>query len=140
MFHTYPQSELKLPPPLTPDGERCWRWVELFVHMPIFYLSVNVKVGEDATCGREFLFYHLRDMLGLMNSSRDEFQDIKVGLMTTGNMNGSGFYQLSQVKEVWERRSDHKKMFVMADGAMLFYPTDEDDGIADKEMELVICL
>ena len=108
--------------------------------MPIFYLSVNVKVGEDATCGREFLFYHLRDMLGLMNSSRDEFQDIKVGLMTTGNMNGSGFYQLSQVKEVWERRSDHKKMFVMADGAMLFYPTDEDDGIADKEMELVICL
>jgi hypothetical protein len=140
MFHTYPQAELRLLPPLAPDGERSWRWVELAVHIPIYYLSANVKVSEDATCGREFLFGHLRDMLGLMAASRDEFLDMQVGLMTPGHMNGSGFYQLSRVKEIWERRSDHKKMFVMTDGAKLFHPTDEDDGISDKEMELVISL
>lgn len=140
MFHTYPQAELRLPPPLVSDGERCWRWVELFAHIPIYYLSVNVKVGEDATCGREFLFCHLRDMLGLINSSRDDFQDIEVGLMTTGNMNGSGFYQLSRVKEIWERQSDHNKLFVMTDGAKLFHPIEENDSISDKEMELVFSL
>ncbi len=60
--------------------------------------------------------------------------------MTTGNMNGSGFYQLSRVKEIWERRSDHKNMFVMTDGAKLYHPTDEDDGRVDIEMELIISL
>lgn len=138
MFHTYPQAELTLPPPLAPDGERCWRWVELFAHIPFFYLNVKVNVGEDATCGREFLFCHLKDLLGLLNLSKDEFQDIEVGLMSPGHMNGTDFYQLSRVKEIWERSDDNKNMFIMSDGAKLYYPSDEDDGIVDKEMELII--
>ncbi len=60
--------------------------------------------------------------------------------MTTGNMNGSGFYQIGRVREIWERRSDNKNMFVMSDGAKLYHPTDEDDDVSDKEMELVISL
>lgn len=138
MFETHPQAEIKLPAALAPFGEKSWRWIEFAVHVPYLYLSVNVDVGEDATIGREFLFSHLSDMLGLLAASGGEFKDKKVGLFSTGDMNGSDFYQFCRVREIWQHQKSHKKMFVMSDGARLYYPADQDDGTVNEEMELVI--
>lgn len=138
MFQTYPESEVKLPGVLATLGEKSWRWIELVSHIPYFYLSVKVDAGEGFLFGREYIFCHLVDMLTLMTESGDEFKDIEIGLMSPGHMNGSDFYQLGRIKEIWERKSDHKRMFVMSDDTKIFDSTDDEVSILDHPMELLI--
>ena len=139
MFETHPSAEIPLPPDLAPFGERSWNWIEISVYKPYFYVTINVQIAEDATCGRHFLFSDLRSVLGLIAEQHDQYKDLKIGLMSPGYMNGSDFYQIGRVKEIWEGRSGQTQMFVMSDGTKLYY-SNKVDGIMDKEMELMVSL
>lgn len=137
MFQTHQQAEIKYPPSIFPDNERTWRWVEISLHIPYFYLNVTVEVGEGVTCQRHFLFGHLNDLLNLIANSGDEFIDKEIGLMSPGHMNGCGFYQLAQVNEIWESNSRRKQKFVLSDGSKLYNSIYEDDGNNDTDMVLI---
>ncbi|GEM_PF-5882183 len=138
MFHTHPEAELTLPPGLAPIGQRSWHWLELSLQIPYFFLSVNMETEEGAF-RRHFLFSQLRDALSLLAASKDVFNDLEIGLLSPGYINGSSSYQLGRVKEIWECRGGYEQMFVMSDGAKFHFPPDE-YGNKDQEMKLVVSL
>lgn len=139
MFHTQPEAEIKLPQGLTSVGERSWNWVELALQIPYLYISVNVDT-EDGSCGRHFLFSQLMDAMSLIADSKNGvFKDLEIGLLSPGYMNGGNFYQFGRVKEIWKRQGGHEQMFVMSDGAKLYFPPDE-GSIKNQDMELIVSL
>lgn len=138
MFRTHSEAELMLPPGLAPCGERSWNWIELPIQIPFFFLSFTIEMGEGSL-RRRFVFSHIRDIQSLIAESKEELIDLEIGLLSPGYMNGSNSYQFGQVKEIWEARVGHEKMFVMSDGEKFHYHLDE-DGLKNPDMKLVVSL
>lgn len=138
MFHTQPEAENKFLQGFASFGERSWNWVELGLQIPYLYISVNVDT-EDGICAQHFLFSTLMDALSLIAESKNGiYSDLKIGLLSPGYMNGGNFYEFGRVKEIWKRQGDHEQMFVMSDGAKLYFPPDAND--LNQEMELIVSL
>jgi len=94
---------------------------------------------EEGSCGRHFLFSHVIDVLNRIETSKVDYNnnDMEVGLLIPGYMNGSDFYQFCRVKEIWLSRSNNIQKFVMSDGSMFYFPPNE--GVReDNNMELVM--
>ena len=136
MFYTYSEAEIRIPAVLTSDGQHTWSWVELSLHIPIYFLSAMVET-EDGHFMRNFLFCHLRDVLHLIQTSKHATSDVELRLLSPGYMNGSKSYQLQKIDEVWENLENDVQLFVMSDGSRLQFPPNS-NCMKEQEMALVI--
>lgn len=138
MFDTHPEAEIKFTRAYSPLSQQRWNWVEFAIQIPCLLISVSLE-SDAGSFSRNFLFGSLKEAMSLIAASRDICKHLEIGLLSPGYMNGSGSYQLGQVKEIWRRRGGHEQMFVMADGTKLSFPPEEFVPI-DREMELVVSL
>lgn len=138
MFMTHPDAELPIPSGLALHGERTWQWVEFSLQIPYFFLSFSVASG-NASLMRYILFSQLKDVLCVVSTIKKGVKDIEIDLLSPGYVNGSNSYKMGKVKEIWEGKNPYEQMFVMSDGARLYFPSDK-DGSRDQEFELVFSL
>lgn len=138
MFNTQPEAEHKFLSAINPKGERCWQWIEIAIHAPLYLVSGDAEI-EGVSLGRDWLFGQLRDVLSLMNTSKGALMNIEIGLLSPGYMNGSNSYQLGKIKEIWQHPDGTSKLFVLVDGTKLRYSA-SDESTNDQDMELVLSL
>ena len=142
MFHTYNDAELKIPAALwglDSLGERTWSWVELALHIPYYYVSINISDEEGNATKRHFLFSQLDDVLNCISSVNEAEDAISLGLFSPGYMNGTDFYAFGKVKEVWVHRNSVSSKFILDDGAIMIYSS-IDDELKDGDFSLAISL
>jgi hypothetical protein len=138
MFHTHSSAELQLPPGLAPRGTRSWHWVELPHHLPYFCVSIG-NDGEESL-KRQFIVSFIENVLSLLDSPAGKASKRpEVGLMSPDYMNGTDFYQMGRVKEVWKSADGFNHKYVMSDGKTLHDPT-MSDGEAHQNFELILSL
>lgn len=138
MIETHPEAEIEFTRAYSPLGPKSWNWVELALPIPYLLISVSVE-SEAASIRRNFLFGSIIEAMSLMDATRDASQQMEIGLLSPGYMNGSDFYQLGRLKEIWRSRVGNTQMFVMTDGKKFNFPPKEFAPI-DQEMELIVSI
>lgn len=137
MFHTHSSAEFTIPSGLATPGIQSWQWVELPLLMPYFCVSINT--GGDEDLRKQFIVAHIEDVLRLLDAPPVNVTgNPEVGLMSPGYMNGTDFYQMSRLKEIWESADGCKNKYVMDDGKTLYYPAMRVG--AEQEFELILSL
>lgn len=114
MFHTYAEAEQYLPPLLLSPGEKCWRWIELSITAPCFFLSF-VAISDEAKMRLQYLCLHSADVVNLLAPVRASIGDIRVGLLSPAHLNGTSSYQFAYLRQIW-RYEDGTEVFCMEDG------------------------
>jgi len=114
-FTTYPQSENTFLSSLGTQDERSWSWLEFSVHSPLYLASADFT-EDGVPLRRTFLFGHLRDLFGFLGNPGSEYTNFEVSLMSPSYMNGTSSYQLSVLKEIWDKSGSDSLLFVFKDG------------------------
>lgn len=136
MFQTYPASQALTFVFEPDDGGRNWHWVELALHIPIIYLRMDFE-DEGIRIGREFLFTRMRDVLKFIDDLKiDGNSGLVIGLLSTGHMNGSDFYEMARVSEVWADREGNY-LYVLTDGRRMRSPSSCEE---TEDMQLILGL
>lgn len=98
MFMTIPQFEQAIPRALAPDGQRCWRVMELSCNHHWFFVTVREREA-DFSFQRNLILGLDQDLLGMLRSDPPyEFASIKLALPPSGLGEG---WRFEQVRSVW---------------------------------------
>ncbi len=117
MFHTYADAEQYVPPALLSPGGKCWRWVELSITIPCFFLSFVVVSGE-ASVRLQYLCLQSADVVNLLAASGAPVRDVRVGFLNPRYLNGTFSYEFGYLKQIW-RYQDGTEVFHMQDGTKI---------------------
>ncbi|MFA6202726.1 MAG: hypothetical protein WC710_05995 [Gallionella sp.] len=138
MFHTHTSAELKLPPALAPHGTQSWHWVELPLHLP--YFCVSIGNDGEGNLQRQFIVAYIENVMRLLDTPAGKATNRSVvGLMSPDYMNGTDFYQMGRIKEVWKSADGFNHQYVMSDGKTIYDPM-MTDGEAEQKFELILSL
>jgi len=139
MFMTIPQFEQAIPKGLSPDGQRCWRVMELSFNHHWFFVTVREREA-DFSFQRSLILGLDQDLLGMLRSDPPfEFASIKLALPP--GVRGEG-WRFEQVRAVWSAHDTRNPrqdllLFETAGGRMIepYYNTTA-DGIVQRQLLL----
>ena len=139
MFMTLPQFEQALPRALVPDGQRCWRVMELSFNHHWFFVTVR-ETEADMRFQRSLILGMDQDLLQMLRSDPPfEFASIELALPPTGAGSGWAF---ERVRSVWcanGKRAPEKDLLVFETvGGELIEPFFNSDVAALKERKLLL--
>jgi hypothetical protein len=131
MFYTVPEAEEILPMPILTPGEKCWKWVELPIHVPYYILS-HVVESEGVDVRVEYLFAQVREIAELLEDMRGAIHGLKVGMFIPSYMNGTDGFQFGYLREIW-RYENGTRVYHMDDGKIFSdRPVDPSNSMSKK--------
>lgn len=133
MFRTHLSAEMPIPSCLQPRDVKSWRWIELSLQVPIYFLSYTNDV-EEGELTFQYMFIHISEALKFIKTSEVKMKNVKVDLLSPGHMNGSNGYRLAQIKQIWES-TNGEILFLLENGEKIFSSSTEN--IDSFEGELV---
>lgn len=119
MFRTIPDAEIHIPAGLASGGGRVWRWMELALNIPYFFVTVLHSVDGKPSHERNLIFGDFRALIELAEVPPEGVELVRVNLLSPGYLNGSGSYRLDQLAEIWEDGQTGGQVFVLAGGTRM---------------------
>lgn len=140
MFHTMPEAEMPLLSVFAPNGERSWQWVEFALHIPYFFVALEIKT-DGGPCIRNLCVNSFRQIQEMNQTPSDRIRLRYVCLMSPAWMNHHDHYEMDPLKEIWSTPDALEQAYVLADGRRFCYPPSEAAQNTDTaRMELVLAL
>lgn len=136
MFHTFPESEIPMPPPLASNGERTWQWIELPLYISYFIVTIRILDGKFSLI-RTLMFGNIYQVLQAAKDASATSMLDRVDMLIPSYLHDGKGYELRQLKEVWMSDcADKTAKFVFVDGSELFDSCGNCD-LLDANMNLV---
>jgi len=144
MFYTTPGSEFPLPLGTRQSGERAWRWMELGVKAPYYFVTGRSSTDEGWTVQRHFWFCELAPLKELACAAvgSGSFQMERVDIFSPGFLNQTGAYRLDRVKEIWQstEHSSNLRILLVNGEEMVLNVTGIDEPDHSESFELVLSI
>lgn len=113
MFITLPPFEFRTPPGLVHQGARCWRLMQLNLHVPWFLLSLETQdVGSGFSHVQTICFAWEADLETFLQTL-DPAAVRGLVCMAPGWVSASGTWTSHSVREVWRADADDGHCLVL---------------------------
>lgn len=115
MFYTYPDAEIPIPAGLALDGERGWRWFEIALSLPYYWVAVDSK-SEGVTYRRHLGFNDIEHLMSLLAQEAKGMCVAHINLLSPPWMNKSDGYRMERLEAIRANEALDDLEFVLLEG------------------------
>jgi len=99
MFETIDTAELKFPPGLLDKGQRVWQYINIRLHVPLFFMHYQTEYSDGTKLINIMLLAKEEHIVDIQ--SIDNCKIIETYLVSPSHLNGSDCTKMEKLKEIW---------------------------------------